>query len=198
NLASLTAEYGIERRSQMILRKPRGPQGRLVELTGRQEAILEEIIRCRHSLQHEYVRGSIILRAARGERNIYIAGALGIDEKTVRLWRMRWGEAYPELTEIESEVEDKGLREYIENVLSDAPRSGRPGTFSAEQICQIIAVACESPELSGRAVRHWTPRELTDEGIQRKIVEKISPRTVGRFLKRSGSEAPSESILAKQ
>jgi putative transposase len=181
----------------MILRKPRGPQGTLVELTARQEAILEEIVRCWHSLQHEYLRGSILLKAARGERNIYIAEALAIDEKTVRLWRKRWNQASKELTEIEPEVDDKLLRDFIENVLSDAPRSGRPGTFSAEQVCQIIAVACEEPELSGRPVTHWTPPELTDEVMKRGIVEKISPRTVGRFLKRSGFEAVSKSLLVK-
>ncbi|MCI0526708.1 MAG: helix-turn-helix domain-containing protein [Nitrospira sp.] len=179
-----------------MVRKPRGPQGTLVELSSRQEAILEEILRCRHSLQHEYIRGSIILRAARGERNVHIAEGLVVDEKTVRLWRKRWSEGYQDLSEIESEVEDKELRGFIENVLSDVPRSGRPGTFSAEQICQIIAVACESPELSGRPITHWTPRELTEEVIQRGIVEKISPRTVGRFFKRSGSKAASEQILA--
>jgi putative transposase len=181
-----------------MTRKPRGPQGTLVELSARQEAVLEEIVRCRHSLQQEYIRGSIILRAAQGERNVHIAEALDIDEKTVRLWRKRWNQAWKELVEIEGEVDDKVLRDFIENVLLDAPRSGRPGTFSAEQICQIIAVACEDPELSGRPVTHWTPRELTDEVLKRGIVEKISLRTVGRFLKRSRSKAASKSILAQQ
>ena len=72
-----------------------------------------------------------------------------------------------------------------------------PGTFEPEQIAQIIAVACEDPQDCGRPVSHWTPRELTDEVIKRGIVVSISPRSVGRFLKRSGFEAPPESLLAE-
>ena len=66
---------------------------------------------------------------------------------------------------------------------SDLPRSGSPGKFTAEQVTQILAVACEDPEASGRPVTHWTPRELADEVAKRGIVESISPRQVGRFLK---------------
>jgi hypothetical protein len=32
-------------------------------------------------------------------------------------------------------------------------------------------------------VSHWTPTELAAEAIKRGIVEKISPRSVGRFLR---------------
>lgn len=48
---------------------------------------------------------------------------------------------------------------------------------------QIMASACEDPQASGRPVSHWTPRELADEAVKRRIVERISPRSVGRFLK---------------
>ena len=67
------------------------------------------------------------------------------------------------------------LRRTIEDVLSDAPRAGAHGKFSAEQMTQIMAVACESPEQSGRPVDHWTHRELADEAKQRGIVLSISP-----------------------
>jgi putative transposase len=77
------------------------------------------------------------------------------------------------------------LRARIEAVLADAPRPGTPETFSAEQLTQIISVACESPQASGRLVTHWSPRELAQEVIHRGIVARISVRTVGRFLKRS-------------
>lgn len=45
-----------------------------------------------------------------------------------------------------------------------------------------MALACESPEDSGRPISHWTPRELADETIKRGIVKTISPRHLGRFL----------------
>ena len=74
------------------------------------------------------------------------------------------------------------LRRTIEDVLSDAPRSGSPGTHSAEQVTQIIALACEPPSQSGRPIETWTGRELADEAIQRPIVESISTSQVNRYL----------------
>jgi transposase len=71
----------------------------------------------------------------------------------------------------------------IEAVLTDTPRSGTPATFTAEQSVQMVAVACEPPAESGRPIRHWTPREVADEVRKRGIVETISTRSVGRFLK---------------
>ena len=71
----------------------------------------------------------------------------------------------------------------ISDVLSDEPRSGGPCTFSAEQLTQILAVACEKPQDCGRPVTHWTPRELAHEVIKRGVVESISKRHVDRILK---------------
>jgi hypothetical protein len=54
---------------------------------------------------------------------------------------------------------------------------------TAEPLCQIVALACEeAPADSGRPTSHWTPRELADEAVKRRIVARISVRTVGRFL----------------
>src|SRR5208337_3274322 len=52
-----------------------------------------------------------------------------------------------------------------------------------EQVVQILAVACELPEKSGRPITHWTTLELTDEVIKRGIVDSISPAQVGRYLR---------------
>jgi putative transposase len=71
----------------------------------------------------------------------------------------------------------------IEERLQDWPRSGSPGKFSAEQLVQLIALACEAPQDSGYPVSHWTPQEIAAEASKRGIVESISPRPVGRFLK---------------
>lgn len=74
------------------------------------------------------------------------------------------------------------LREAILDALSDAPRPGAPAKFTTEQVSQIVAVACEPPDLSGRPINHWTVRELRDEVLARKIVETISRAQVGRIL----------------
>jgi len=49
-------------------------------------------------------------------------------------------------------------------------------------VTQVLAVACEEPEQSGRPVDRWTHRELADEVIHRKIVPCISVSQVGRYL----------------
>ena len=77
----------------------------------------------------------------------------------------------------EEETSEKALRECVEGVLADAPRSGAPATFAPEQVVQIVALACEAPrEDSGRALSHWTPRDLADEAVKRGIVGSISVR----------------------
>ena len=65
-----------------------------------------------------------------------------------------------------------------------------------EQITLIVALACELPASSGRPISHWTPRELTQEAVKRGIVEQISPRSVGRFLKRGRLATASSALLA--
>ena len=70
-------------------------------------------------------------------------------------------------------------------MLSDAPRPGAPGTFTAEQVAAIVAVACESPRLSDRPINRWTHRELRDEVVHRRVVEGIPAAQVGRDLQQS-------------
>jgi putative transposase len=178
---------------------PRGPTPPHLEITQRQEAILQQIIRRAKSPQHLVMRTKIVLAATEyGRRNTQIARELDISHQTVSTWRNRWLDAGEILAKIEAEANDQELEQAIKQTLSDQPRSGAPPTFTAEQICQIIAVACESPGLSNRPISEWTPRELADEAIKREIVETISPTQVGRFLKRGGVETAFKPLLAQQ
>ncbi len=147
------------------------------------------MVRRSTSAQRLMQRARIILAAGQGKNNQQIANEQKIERNCVAKWRGRWQKNQARLAVMEAEdVEDRLLGAAIEQVLVDAARPGTPAKFSAEQIVKIIAVACEDPQASGRPVTHWTPRELADEVKQRQIVESISPRQVGRFLKRSGSE----------
>jgi transposase len=112
-----------------------------------------------------------------------IAAQVGLHRDQVGLWRRRWNESWDALTAIECRESTAALTRAIEQVLSDAPRSGCPGTFTAEQVTQILATACEPPKNSGRPIERWTQRELTDEVIQRRMVASISVSQVGRYLK---------------
>jgi len=180
------------------LSKPRGPKPKTIQLTERQRTILEQIVRRAQSAQCMVTRSKIILMSDDGQRNQHIATNLNIYIQTPRRWRNRWAEAAARLSEIESELDDKELYKHITEILSDAPRSGVPNKFTPEQVCQIIALACEPPEKSGRPITNWTHAELADEVIKRNIVTSISPRSVGRFLKGSERETTPESLLAEQ
>jgi len=80
--------------------------------------------------------------------------------------------------------------------LADAPKPGAPPKFTPEQICQIIALACEKPVDCERPISHWSHSELADEIMRRGIVQSISPRHAGRLLKRGRSQAAPDSVLA--
>lgn len=160
-----------------------GSQATAIKLTERQKATLGQITRCQTASQNLVRRANIIMILAEGMNNQQAAQRLTLHRETVSIWRERWLRCTPTL--LVAEKEDVGVHEWqelIEMVLSDAPRIGTPATFTPEQIVQIVAVACEDPQLSGRPITHWTSRELADEVIERKIVTTISPRSVGRFL----------------
>ena len=78
---------------------------------------------------------------------------------------------------------NRGAMQAIRDALRDAPRSGSPGKFTAEQVTQILAVACEPPAQSGRPITHWTHVELRDEVVKRGIVTSISVSQVGCYLR---------------
>ena len=119
-------------------------------------------------------RARIILLAFQKRRNEDIAAEVGVNRNQVGLWRRRWKESFDALVSIECRESAAKLRRAIEDVLSDAPRAGTLPTFTAEQVTQIMAVACEPPEQSGRPVTEWTHRELADEVVKRGIVSSIS------------------------
>lgn len=169
-----------------------------VVITEVQQEVLQQIVWSRSSPQGLVHRAQIILLAFDGFRNDQIAQRLQCERHGVGIWRRRWQKAFPRLVVIECLEQPSALRKAIEDVLGDWPRAGCGGTFTAEQITQIIAVACEPPEDSGRPVTHWTPSELADEVIQRGIVVSISARHVGRFLKGGGTSTAPIPVLAQR
>ena len=176
-----------------------GPQPQPIILTEDQKKMLEHLARRATSTQRLARRARIILAAAKGCNNEQIARELRINRETARLWRGVWldAKAAEQLGALE-EGDNNELRRSIEEFLADRPRSGAPPTFTPEQVCQIVAVACEEPQGSGRPVTHWSTPELADEVIKRGIVEDISPRSVGRFLKGGGPKAPPHTLLDEQ
>jgi putative transposase len=164
-----------------------GPQPQLITLSPPQQALLEALLRQTTCPQALALRARIVLGAAAGQRNERLAQALDCSLPTVRKWRSRWAAATSQLAVVENQPGE--LRALVANVLDDAPRTGTPGSFSAEQSVQIINLACTPPPEFGRPIDAWTPRELADQAVKQGIVASISARSVGRFLKRGRSQA---------
>jgi putative transposase len=172
-----------------------GPKAVAINLSEKQRDYLQQLYRRHKSPQTLVTRAAIILKADEGLNNQQISDSLGSHRITVRKWRKQWAQASDVLAEQEK-AEPKKLYEAINNVLSDAYRSGTPATFSSEQVVQIIAIACETPADSGLPLSHWTPRALADEAIKRGIVTSISAQSVERFLKASSPKTAPISLLA--
>jgi len=153
-----------------------------VTITERQQEILQTFSRSVTAPSRLRQRATIIILAFDGLLNEDIAARVGLIHRQIGRWRRRWAKAWNQLVELECGESRADLRRAIEAVLSDEPRPGAPGKFTPEQVTQILAVACEPPEKSGRPITHWTAHELTDEVIQRGIVPSISPAQVSRYL----------------
>ena len=162
-----------------------GPKPPRIELTEAERRALEQVVRGHTTPQQLALRCRIVLAAAAGWNHAQIARQLAISVDTARLWCRRWLalQAVP-LVEL-------GIAARLE----DLPRPGAPARITVEQVCQIIALACETPAGSARPISQWTPRELADEIMNRGIVEHLSPRHAGRFLKAGGSPTAPDPLL---
>lgn len=150
----------------------RGPKAAALSLSEEERGVLEKLVRRHSTAQQIALRGRIVLAAAAGKGNSEIAREVGLGTDRVRAWRMRW-----------LSLQTIPLEELsVEERLSDVPRPGRPSEISAEQTCQIVAMACEQPK--ERPISHWTGREIADEVMRRGIVKQISPRHAARLLKK--------------
>jgi putative transposase len=157
-----------------------------VVLTERERIELQRLVRAYSTGQQVALRARIVLLAGAGWNNLQIARELGVDDETPGHWRRRW-----------LQFQDVPLEEVsVAERLADAPKPGAPAKFTPEQVCQIIALACERPADSERPISQWSHRELADEIVRRGIVVSISPRHAGRLLKSGRSQATPDSVLA--
>ena len=161
-------------------------RARAVILSPTQHKILMALSRSRVLAQRLVQRATMILLCAAGVSDVEQARRLGVDEQRARRWRKRWLAEEASLNEAEGAgATEREVSERIEAVLTDAVRPGAPAKFSAEQVAQLISLACEPPSDSGLPVTHWTAEELAKEARKRSIVGKISARHLDRLLKRS-------------
>ncbi len=154
-----------------------------VVTTETHQQMLARLVRAHTTPQKLAERARMVLLASSGTGVRDIARQLGVWPKTVRHWLRRWRDA--------AEAAPVAER------LADAPRPGAPATFTPEQICAIVALACEQPaEACDLPLSHWSRSELARCAVERGIVGGISNSSVGRFFKRSRPPAPSRARLA--
>ena len=154
-----------------------GPKPPPIEVTAEERAELERLVRRPTTGQQLAERARIVLLMADGRNNSEVARAADVDVDTVRKWRTRWRRV--------TGVPVAELR--VAARLADAPRPGTPARITPEQVCRIVALACEAPGAAGPPISQWSTTELAAEIRRRGIVETISPRHAARLLKRGTS-----------
>lgn len=154
------------------------------ELPPRQRRILERLDRRRTVERRLAERVQIVLWSADGKPSVEQAAALQVAPQRILRWRHRWRDESARLADAERGEgrTDEKLEALIVEVLSDEERSGSPGKFRADELAQIISLACEDPAELGLPITHWAPRELALEAQRRGIVASISPRHIARFF----------------
>jgi len=164
-----------------------GPKPLPVTLSKEAKRQLRLLVLAHKTRQQIAKRAWIVLLAAEEKDNSAIARKVGVTRLTAKQWRERWLALEP------IPLEELSAEERLE----DLPRPGGPPRITADQRCQLEALACELPEKSGRPISQWTGREIADEMMTRKIVDTISPRHAARLLKRSINSSSSESLLVE-
>ena len=110
---------------------------RLRDLTAEERSAVEKLAHSRTALARQVERARIIWRASEGASAPVIAVALSVDAETVRR-RIRRFNA-------------EGLA-----ALEDHSRSGRPATYSADEVAIVIATALTAPGTLHLPFAAWT------------------------------------------
>jgi transposase len=133
-----------------------------IVLSGEEQAVLAARARSVRGPCRDRLWAAIVLAAAAGQANAVIARQLGICTDTVRKWRRRFAAARL-----------PGL--------ADAPRSGRPPSFTAADRAEVIALACALPAESGVPLARWSGPDLARELAARRQLA-VSASTISRWL----------------
>jgi transposase len=127
-------------------------------LSDADRAELESLSRRATAPHRMVLRARIVLLAAGNTPNCEIAQRLSACADTARKWRRRYCQ--------------KGLEG-----LADAPRPGRPRSFTAGVVAQVKALACEMPAARGTPLARWTCPELARKAAASGIEPARRPRS---------------------
>jgi transposase len=110
---------------------------RMRELTDEERETITRLTHARTASVRLVERARIIECASQGERVAAIGRMLQMSEKMVRLWIRRFNAAGVE-------------------GLEDAPRPGRPATYTPEQVGEVLVTALTNPQDLGLPFGCWT------------------------------------------
>ena len=118
-----------------------------------QRRTLEAWVRAQNTPQSVALRARIVLLSADGLPNSRIAREVGVSRPTVILWRERFRQGGPDgLTKI-------------------APGRGRPVTYNADRVKQIIEATTQSKP---PGATHWSTRTMAKaQGVSKATVQRI-------------------------
>lgn len=159
-------------------------------LSPAQQKVLTQLANSRSQRSDHRQRAQLILLFNDGYSNIQAGKRVGLRRHQARKWRLRWFNQQQKLAALEVDQNDNPKRfiQAIIETISDLPRSGAKPTFTAEQIAQILKVACEDPLEKGLPFSQWSLPLLRREVINRGIVESISVSRLFFFLKSGRAE----------
>jgi|SRR5579859_287470 len=110
---------------------------RVRELTQAEQEHIKRVSQSRTAPARQVERARVIHLASEGRFVPAIAAQLHIGQDVVRVWLQRFNA--------------EGLAG-----LEDRPRSGRPATYTTEQVGVVIATALTDPQALGQAFGSWT------------------------------------------
>jgi transposase len=134
-----------------------------VTLTAAERTRLKKRARGAKTPHRDRLRAQIVLAAARGRDNAWIAADLRVTVDTARKWRGRFAA--------------RGLAG-----LADLPRCGRPRRISELTRAAVVALACQLPAATGVPLSRWTGPELLAEVTRAGTDDKLSASSVLRIL----------------
>jgi transposase len=138
----------------------------LRRLTDEATRTIDRLAHARTEPARAVERAQIIWRARSGARVPALARMLGLCEATVRLW----------LTRFNAQGVDG---------LADAPRAGRPPTYTADEVGEVIAASLTKPDDLGLPFAGWTLDRLTAYLHETKGLA-ISRSRIGEILQAEG------------
>lgn len=138
----------------------------LREVDAAERADVEKLAHSRKAEARLVERAVVVWRGLQGQPTSAIAAELKLDRRTVQQWLRRFDAG--------------GL-----DALADAPRSGRPATYSPEERAEVVAAALHRPQALNLPFGCWSLTRLTAYLHEHKHIA-IQRSRVGEILLEEG------------